>query len=50
MSKVHIVTLGDSAKERETREKVRTLIDSGMVSELRELNKQYKKQCDTKSN
>jgi hypothetical protein len=48
MSKVHVVSLGDSAKERETREKVRTLVDSGMLSELRDVFNQYEKQCDTK--
>ena len=48
MSKIHVVSLGDSAKERETREKVRTLVDSGMLSALREINKQYEQQCDTK--
>jgi hypothetical protein len=38
---IHIVSIGgnDSAKKRDDRDKVRTLIESGMLSELRELNK-----------
>jgi hypothetical protein len=48
MSKIHVVSLGDSAKERETRKKVSALIDSGMLSELRDVFNQYEKQCDTK--
>lgn len=43
MDKIHIVSLGDSDEHRETRKKVSALIDSGMLSELREVFNQYEK-------